>query len=178
MVTLVSAGKYNATTLRAAITAANAHVGADAIKFAVTGTINLSSALPAIKDNLTITGPGASKLTVQRSSSASTNFSVFNLNAGKSATLSGLTIAKGTGTLSAGITDGGGIFNSGALAVVNCALSGNSAGGGGGIYNSGAATLTGVTVSKNSSSNDRLNWSRRRQLRLDPGRPDGVGARK
>src|SRR5688500_1923664 len=68
-VTPSGAGQFNATTLRAAINASNAAGGADTIKFNVTGTINLGSALPNINDTLTITGPGASNLTVQRGTS-------------------------------------------------------------------------------------------------------------
>ncbi len=48
VVTPAGAGRFNATTLRAAITAANAHRGTDAINFAtaLVGTIDLGSACP------------------------------------------------------------------------------------------------------------------------------------
>jgi hypothetical protein len=55
-------------TLRQAITDANAHAGADTISFSsVTGTIALQSSLPTVTDGLTITGPGASTLTLDGS---------------------------------------------------------------------------------------------------------------
>src|SRR5687768_3473832 len=73
-VTPNGAGKFNATTLRAALNAANAAAGPDTVNFAaaMTGTINLGSALPAVNDVLTVIGTGASKLTVQRNSAAAT----------------------------------------------------------------------------------------------------------
>src|SRR5262245_16439149 len=55
----------SAGSLRDAITQANGHAGADAIDFSVTGTITLGgSQLPAVTEDLTITGPGATLLTV------------------------------------------------------------------------------------------------------------------
>jgi hypothetical protein len=44
---------------------------------------------------------------------------------------------------------GGGIFNSGTLALVNATVSGNSADMGGGIFNDGAATVINSTLSGN-----------------------------
>ena len=46
-------------SLREAIIAANAHKGADAIDFSVTGTISLKSALPAVTDSLELDGSSA-----------------------------------------------------------------------------------------------------------------------
>lgn len=53
-------------SLRAAIEEANAAEGADEIRFAkgVKGAIKLNSDLPVITDSVTISGPGAAKLTV------------------------------------------------------------------------------------------------------------------
>src|SRR3989442_790289 len=51
--------------LRYCITQANARPGDDAITFSVTGTINLTGALPALS-NIDLQGPGASSLTVRR----------------------------------------------------------------------------------------------------------------
>src|SRR5437870_998206 len=55
-----------AGSLRDAITQANTHGGADTITFqpGLTGTIALTSGELDITDDLTITGPGADKLTV------------------------------------------------------------------------------------------------------------------
>jgi len=49
-------------SLRSAIDEANSTLGADTITFAESGTIKLASALPAIMDDLTITG--AKKITL------------------------------------------------------------------------------------------------------------------
>src|SRR5687767_7533184 len=51
-------------SLRAAVVAANANPGPDAIDFGVTGSIGLTSGQLEITDSLTISGPGASALTV------------------------------------------------------------------------------------------------------------------
>src|SRR5439155_16564232 len=51
-------------SLRAAVVAANANPGADAIDFATTGTITLTSGALDITDSLTINGPGVNALTV------------------------------------------------------------------------------------------------------------------
>src|SRR5438874_463720 len=60
----------------------------DAIQFSVTGTITLSSALPNINQRMTITGPGPSKLIID----AGPSTEGFHINAGVSATISGLTV--------------------------------------------------------------------------------------
>ena len=56
------------TSLREAITFANSAMGADRITFApgLTGTVLLGSALPGLSTDLTIGGPGATQLTVER----------------------------------------------------------------------------------------------------------------
>src|SRR3954451_17138694 len=157
LVTPAGTGKFKATTLRAAVKATNAHAGADTINFAagLVGTINLGSALPAVADALKVFGPGASKVTVQRSSTAGTQFSVFQIGSGKTATLAGLTIAKGTGN-PARSGYGGGIYNAGTLTVTHCTLSGNTPAGttGGGIFNEVTGTLTLIrdTISGNSAT--------------------------
>ena len=84
-VTPTGTGTFNATTLRAAMNASNAHAGSDTIKFApaVVGTITLGEALPDIDNALVVTGPGSSKLGVARDASAATDFSIFRVDAGK-----------------------------------------------------------------------------------------------
>ena len=63
------------TTLRDAITQADADpANSYAINFSVTGTIGLTSSLPALNNNIAIEGPGASDLTVQRDFHASPRF--------------------------------------------------------------------------------------------------------
>src|SRR5918997_3591366 len=82
-------------SLRAAITSANAEPGRDVISFApsVRGEINLKSQLPALRGELEIRGPGASKLTVRRNVAA--RFRVFAVARGSDVTISGLTISNG-----------------------------------------------------------------------------------
>jgi hypothetical protein len=97
-------------------------------------TIDLTAALPDITHNITIQGPGANQLTVQRASGG--NYSIFRVTAANSffffnpnVTISGLTISKGAAT------NGGGIYNSGNLVLSNVVIIGNTATNGGGIYN-------------------------------------------
>ncbi len=141
--------------LRYVITQADQTQGDNAINFAVTGTITLNSALPDLSNTTGVTdieGPGASSLTVARSSASGTpDFSVFTVDSSVTANLTGLTISGG---LSA---SGGGIYNEGTLTVTNSTIDNNSAYsneygmGGGGIYNNGTLMVTNSTVDNNSS---------------------------
>ena len=90
---------------------------ADTIDFAVTGTINLAAALPTLTRNVSIDGPGADLLTVERY--AGGNYRIFTVGAGVTVSISGLAIA--TGNVSDG-TGGGGILNSGNLTVTGYQL--------------------------------------------------------
>ena len=149
-------GTGNGCTLREAINAANADAGAETITFAPAltsggpATISLLTALPAITTDMTIQGPGANLLTVERNSGAGTNFRIFTINPG-TVIISGLTISKG---VLASSGQGGGIFNNtgATLTINNCAISGNqvgSSGFGGGIYSAGTLTLNSSTVNDN-----------------------------
>jgi hypothetical protein len=164
-------------TLRAAILSADAGKANDkfTISFTVTGTIDLQSPLPDLNNSITIQGPGASSLTVEPAAGASFVSAIVAVDAGQTASLSGLTIAKGTN---------GGIHNFGTLTVTNCAIvnnlvvsndgsqsgegggidslggtltvsrtpfSGNSASFAGGIFSSGSTTISGCMVSGNSA---------------------------
>src|SRR5215470_11137798 len=91
-----------------------------------TGPITLTAADPTdatsglvIGKNLTITGPGANLLTVERSSASGTpQFRMFTINVGVTVTISGLTVTNGhpPDGLDAGAgAEGGGIFNLGTL---------------------------------------------------------------
>jgi predicted outer membrane repeat protein len=94
-------------------------------------------------DATTITGPGANELSV----SGNQKSTVFSVETGVTATLSGLTIAGGsTAQL------GGGLYNGGTVTLSGCTISGNSALAGGGVENtsSGTMTLAGCTISGNS----------------------------
>ena len=71
---------------------------------------------------------------------------VFQVDAGVSATISGLTISGGGGTADRG----GGLLNSGTVTLLNCTVSGNTAStNGGGLANYGMASLINSTVSGN-----------------------------
>ena len=107
-------------------------------------TINLTSGPLTLGVNLTIDGPGASKLTVSGDQARQ----VFVIGSGTTAKLSGMTIANGYAV------QGGGIDNFGTLSVSQCVLLGNTAVGGsgdsttpgaangGGIANEVGASLT------------------------------------
>jgi hypothetical protein len=139
-----------AGSLRDTIAAASA---GDTIQFdaALNGqTITLTTAELLINKTLTINGPGADKLAVQRSTANGTPaFRIFNVS-GDNVTLAGLTIANGN--TAAG---GGGISCTGYdLTITNCVVSGNSAGSGGGIYRGRAGIGPGAVSVVNSVISD------------------------
>ena len=117
-----------AGTLRSQIAAAAPD---DTIDFSVTGTISLATALPTLRQNVTITGPGANRLTVQPMTQGA--FDIFTVNSGVSATVSGLTISNGVRS----------IFNYGTVTATNCTVSGNTTDG---INNGGTVTLKNTLV--------------------------------
>src|SRR5690349_2868390 len=78
-------------TLRAAIQEANSFGGDDSINFSVTGTINLTGALPVLSSNVNISGPGSSLLTVRRDIGGF--YRIFQSSGTSS--ISGLTITNG-----------------------------------------------------------------------------------
>src|SRR6185503_12100891 len=104
----------------------------ETVTFAVTGAITLTSGELLITTNLTITGPGASQLTVRRGTAAGTpDFRIFNIRSG-TVTLSGLTVNNGRAD------SGGGVLNQarGDLRMHDVVLIGNEATeAGGGIKN-------------------------------------------
>jgi Calx-beta domain-containing protein/Big-like domain-containing protein/uncharacterized protein DUF4214 len=148
-------------TLRAAVQETNAATtGDDAINFslAASSIIVLNTPLPDINGSLSINGPGANTLTVQRSSS-SFAFRIFNVTVTSPGvvTISGLTITNG---LVSGPENGGGINNqsTGTVNVTNSTLTNNRtspfiSGGGGdgaGIYNS-AGTVNVISSTLNAN---------------------------
>jgi CSLREA domain-containing protein len=119
-------------TLREAINAANTLAGDNVITFApgVTGTIQLSAALPNLSTNVNVQGPGANVLTVRRDTGG--NYRIFTIGngttSGPTVSMSGLTITNGQ--LTAGsypASAGGGIESENACLLSNCIISGNSA---------------------------------------------------
>ena len=137
-----------AGSLRQAITDANAAAGADTVDFANSlngATITLGGTPLSITSDLTITGPGASLLTVSGNNASR----VFTISTGSTVLMSGLRITAGGNT-----SNGGGISNNGTLTLTNSTVSGNTAGtDGGGIFNFGTLTLSGSTVSGNTATN-------------------------
>ncbi len=143
--TVYSTADSGGGSLRAALTNANQD-GSSVIDITTGGVITLASLLPAISSDVQIFGPGASNLTV----SGNGAYQVFNVNAGVTATIAGLTIADGYTQLG-----GGAIFNDGTLTLTSATLSDNSAQvgiGGGGICNGGTLTIIDSTLSDNSAS--------------------------
>lgn len=143
-----------AGSLRAAIIAANSHVGADSIPIEATGTIELQEALQVIISPVSIFGPGADQLEVRRAGAAGTGFSVFGFSTDAGGSyLSGLTVSNGRAAF------GGGIRNAeGSLTLSGVRVRGNEAvaeGGaddhaeGGGVYSEGPLTLHASIVSGN-----------------------------
>ena len=140
----------NDCSLRGAITAANADAGDDTIDLlGVSGTVNLTEALPGLTSNIEIEGPGADRLTVRRADTAGP-FRIFIVTGTTTdVTISGMTISNGQTN-----SGGGGIFTFfGNLTVSDSNISGNSAGSGGGISNqNGHLTVINSTISGNSAN--------------------------
>ena len=136
------------TTLRAAIAAANSSAG-NTINFTgLSGTITLTSALSNVTQSMTITGPGASSLTISGGNASN----IFNIQEGP-VTISGLTLANGGGLA------GCAILNYSTLTVINNVFFQNCTAGtgvnsvesGGAIANYGALTVVDSTFSDNGS---------------------------
>jgi CSLREA domain-containing protein len=128
-------------TLREAIDAANTLPGADLIMFVVDGTVDLSSTLPALNDDVAIDGTGH---TVTVSGGGSVR--VMEVSSGKMLILYGITIANGLATDGGG---GGGILNKGGTLMVtnslienNLADDGSGGGSGGGFQNQNSGIST------------------------------------
>jgi hypothetical protein len=148
-------------SLRQAVLDANAHPGADMIRFRhdLDGTITLSKALGqlSITDDLTIDGPGADQVAVSGNDATR----VFDIGSGATVTIARLTITRGlAGTTELDLpTFGGGILNHGNLTLTDVVVSHNKAvsaasflverhngsGAGGGVTNFGTLTVTGST---------------------------------
>src|SRR6266487_4193902 len=94
-------------SLRQAIASASP---GETLTFAVSGLITLTSGELLITTNLTITGPGASQLTVQRSSTAGTpDFRIFDIKSRGIVTISGLTVSNGRSDFGGGVLNRAGL---------------------------------------------------------------------
>jgi len=142
-------------SLRQAIEAANASAGTDVIEFEVVGTIVLTAGKLTITDDLTISGPGISDLTVSGNDSSR----VFELADGVVTELAGMTISDGyvfEDIAGLNLFIGGGILNFGDLTLTDVAVIRNTAYGdgntyllGAGIYSDGNLTLVNSIISQN-----------------------------
>ncbi|GCE06803.1 nSTAND1 domain-containing NTPase [Dictyobacter aurantiacus] len=116
-------------------------------------TIVLTTGPLQINKNLTISGPGPdpSHLVISGGDS-----SVFKITHAGTVTLSNLTISHGHGSLNLyktpGEKIGGGINNSGTLAIVHSVIADNTAVSGAGISNLGTLTITNSELKRNRSS--------------------------
>jgi predicted outer membrane repeat protein len=181
--TVSNASDSGTGSLRQAITNANASGLPDSIVFSsffsTPRVISLSTVLPQINNTggLTITGPGATLLTVQRSGGAPTSFGVFSsvnssLNISGMTVSSGNSVGNGAGVQAAGVSpnvtldgmvfssntttvDGGAISlnNNGTLTLRNSMLTNNTARIGGGIFfvSGGSLVIDNCTISGNDS---------------------------
>ena len=133
-------------TLREAITAANTDIasggvagecvagssnGPDTIDLTgLSGSIALATALPNITSDATLTGPGTSTLTIQRSGST---FGIFTVSSSVTVTITGVAI-QGDSPNGTGVTNSG----NATLTLANCKVSGF----GRGVANDSTRTLT------------------------------------
>jgi hypothetical protein len=143
-----------AGSLRQAILDANATPGDDTITFAVTGTINLASALPDLSSNIDVQGPGARALTV----AGTHDFNALYISAGATVYLSGLTFSNsamansGTATVDSCSFNGGGMGGDGPLTIENSTVSGVIAPNYAGVGTSGLLTIRNSTISGNQAT--------------------------
>jgi predicted outer membrane repeat protein len=152
--TVTTLDDSGAGSLREAIGQANAQAGPDTITFNVTGTIDLASTLPAISDDLTIDGPGASELAI----SGEDTVRVLKVTSDVALNLSGVTVENGASPFISGdetAGKGGGIYNqNGTLTISESTFSSNSAAfEGGAIYSlDGTLMVQDSTLFGNSSA--------------------------
>lgn len=142
-VVVTNADDSGAGSLRAAITSANAATGStitfDPTFFATPKTITLASALPAITNPTTITGPGANLLTV--SGNGISLIRVFTAAGGT--TISGLNIINGNTGISA---------TGGTVTATDCTFSGMINAGLGSSSNTAVLNATRCTFSGNDTA--------------------------
>lgn len=124
-------------SLREAIAAAGPNPGNDTIRFGfgttIPRTLTLGSTELEVAGDLTISGPGSDRITIEGGGAR-----VFNFSAGTSV-LSGVQVRSGKTTGS-----GGGIYNAGNLTISNVSMSLNeSDGAGAAIYNTGTLVVSG-----------------------------------
>jgi CSLREA domain-containing protein len=144
-------------TLRAAIEEANATTAQDAVNFAlpIPSTIDLTIDELLISTNIYIVGPGARKLTVQRSQSSGTpQFRIFRVQPAafgfQPTTIRGMTIKNGNAN-----GDGGAIYteSQSSLQLNDVWITNNTAAGSAGaIFSNGTLTVSRSLISSNTSN--------------------------
>jgi hypothetical protein len=140
IINVTSRADSGKNTLRAAILQANKDHGPRTYEIDITvpGTILLESSLPELTGDISaINGLGSSRTLIQRDTLAAL-FRLLTVDAGETATLSGLGMTQGK----AGSGTGGVIDNFGALSLQNCALFANTAASAGAVANETGASLT------------------------------------
>lgn len=142
-------------TLRAAVQEANTNAtDRDVVIFAIPlpAVINLTNGpLTITAPNMAIVGPGARRLTVQRSPEQTASSRIFSVpNSGSNAVIRAMTIRNG---LAGQLLPGGAAWiGAGAsLSFYDAAITSNSAGTGGGIANDGTLLLMRVLVAGNNA---------------------------
>ena len=146
-------------TLRAAIEEANSTTAQDAVNFALPNpsTIDLTLGELVINTNIYIVGPGARRLTVQRSQAVGTpQFRIFRVQITGTAfpppTIRGMTVTNGNSS-----ADGGAIYVelNAILQLVDVSITNNTAAGSGGaIINLGSLAISRSLIASNTSNGD------------------------
>ncbi|HMJ09336.1 MAG TPA: carboxypeptidase-like regulatory domain-containing protein [Pyrinomonadaceae bacterium] len=146
----VASGCTLQCNLRQAITVAQSGdtIIFDPNVFRLSETIALNHGEIVVNKSLTISGPGADRLTIARSSSSF--FRIFRFTA--AVTMTGLTISSGWAMNDAVNGCGGAIYNSSILTLDHVEIRGNTAVSGGGLCNAGTSVITNSTVSENAST--------------------------
>jgi predicted outer membrane repeat protein len=148
VLTVTSLADSGAGSLRSLVAQANSDSSfagqADTIQFApyLSGTITLGTPL-GLTSRAGVEIDGSPTITL----SGGGNSEVFQVYAGATVSLNGLTITNGSAAY------GGAIFNAGSLTLNGDLLSANAASDGGGIYNVGALTLYASTLWGNAATN-------------------------
>lgn len=143
--------------LASAISTANSTPGPDEITISATGAIELTAALPSIATDVTLVGPGMSKLTIRRSAAAGP-FSVLRITDDIDPTpevkIYGLTLTGGKATQGGGMDVGDyATVELHDVAVVNNQALGSSGSiWGAGIHNAGTLKVIGSNISDNTAN--------------------------
>ena len=176
----------NGTSLREAIAYAKTLTGPQIITFSnstangatnfsdgTMHTLTLGGTELAIDSNLTISGPGASALTIS-GNNASRAFDIGNIDSTVSVSIDGVTIAQGNSGNGGGVSsncaltiinsaftnntaptsDGGALYSNSSLTVIQTTFTNNTAtgGNGGAIFTNGVSTLSSLTFTNNSGT--------------------------